>query len=174
MRVLKVKVSLSNEKIKANIRSHKSYNDIIDWLIVQAVQKQDCNNANEIAKVLGVSVNKIYKVIQDYNKSGENFKQNVQWGGRRATNCYLSKDEEKQVLEELRPSSLKGKFLTAKDIQTAFEMKIGHKVTQDYIWKVLRRNNWTKKTARPEHPKTDYEKQEDFKKNSQIIWQPRS
>jgi transposase len=174
MRLLKVKESFSNDEINAKIKSQSGYNDTIDWLIIRAVQIKGLTNAKEIATVLGVSVQKVYKVIQDYNKSGSEFKKNVKWGGRRKNNCYLSKDEELEVLESLKSKAAKGQLLTAKDIQKTFEKKIGHSVTQDYIWKMLKRNNWTKKTPRPEHPKTDYEKQEDFKKKYQKIWLPQS
>lgn len=174
MRLLKAKESFSKEEINAKIKSQSGYNDTIDWLILRAVQSNGITNAKDIATVLGISIQKVYKVVQDYNKLGREFKENVKWGGRRRNNSYLSKDEELQVLESLKTKALKGQLLTAKDIQKTFEEKIGHSVTQDYIWKLLRRNNWTKKTARPEHPKTDYEKQEEFKKNFQIIWLPRN
>lgn len=172
MRLLKAKESYSNEEINSKIKSQSGYNDTIDWLILRAVQSNGITNAKDIASVLGISVQKVYKVVQDYNKSGRKFKENVKWGGRRKNKCYLSKEEELQLLDTLKSKALKGQLLTAKDIKKTFEDKIGHSVTQDYIWKLLRRNNWTKKTARPEHPKTDYEKQEEFKKNFQKIWQP--
>lgn len=58
------------------------------------------------------------------------------------------------------------------DIKGEIESKVNHPVSLDYIWKIFKRHNWTKKAPRPEHPKTDYEKQEEFKKNFLRIWQP--
>ena len=76
------------------------------------------------------------------------------------------------VLDSFSEKALKGLIITAKDIKSEFEKIIGKEVSEDYIWKVFKRHNWTKKSPRPEHPKTDYVKQEDFKKNSMKIWQP--
>jgi transposase len=119
-----------------------------------------------------LSKQKIYSVIQEYNKKGKDYKSNVQWGGRRKETSFLSIEDEKIILEKLNKKASKGLIITAKDIKSEFEKQIGKEVSDDYVWKVFKRHSWTKKTPRPEHPKTDYAKQEEFKKNSMKTWQP--
>ena len=174
MRVLKVSCNHTIEEIQLQIKSHKGYNDVIDWKIIQAVKMNPGISAKIIAMVLGVSVQTVYSVIEQYNKKGREFKQGQQWGGRRKENSYLSVEEEKLFLEQLNQKAAKGLILTAKDIKEEIEKIIKHPVSDDYIWKMFKRHNWTKKAPRPEHPKTDYAKQNEFKKNSRKVWQPPS
>ena len=174
MRVLKVIDEHTTEEIKYQIRNHKGYNDVIDWKIIQSVKMNNGLDAKTIAQVFCISVQKVYAVIEEYNKKGKEFKQNTHWGGRRNETCYLSYEEEQTFLEELRKKAVKGLILTAKNIKKEIESIVGHSVSDDYLWKIFRRHNWTKKAPRPEHPKTDYEKQEEFKKNSLRTWQPPS
>lgn len=162
----------SDEEIKDKITSIKGYNDVIDWKIIQCIKSNPIILAEEISKVLGVSTHKIYNVIQSYNKTGRQYKDNKHWGGRRKERSYLTLEEESSILEKLSLKAKKGLILTAKDIKQVFEDKIGHEVSYDYLWDVLNRHNWNKKAPRPEHPKTDIAKQEEFKKNYQKVWQP--
>ena len=172
MRILKVVDEHSFEDIKHEIRSHKGYNDVIDWKIIQAVKQNPGLDAKTISKVFCLSVKKIYTVIEEYNKLGKDYKQNSQWGGRRNETSFMSLEEERAFLENLRQKAKKGLILTAKNIKADLEKLVKHTVSEDYIWEMFKRHNWKKKSPRPEHPKTDYAKQEDFKKNSQKIWQP--
>lgn len=174
MRVLKVSNDHSIEELKHYISSHKGYNDVIDWKIIQSVKMNPGILAKTISQVFCISIQKVYSVIEEYNTKGKEYKQGTQWGGRRSGNSYLSIEEEEGFLEELRQKASKGLILTAKDIKEELEKITNHTVSDDYIWKVFKRNNWTKKAPRPEHPKTDYEKQNDFKKNSLKVWQPPS
>jgi len=172
MRTLKVSELYSTIELKNKITSIKKYNDVIDWTIIRCVQNNPGILASEISKVLCVSVQKVYKVIEDFNNNGKDYKTDKTWGGRRKETSYLSLEEEKNLLDKLNEKAMKGLIITAKDIKQEFENTIGESVSEEYIWKVFKRHNWTKKTPRPEHPKTDYEKQEDFKKNSMRTWRP--
>ena len=172
MRTLKVSEIFTTSELRDKITSINKYNDVIDWTIIRCVLNNPGIFANEIAQVLCVSVQKVYKVIEDFNTKGKDFKTDKSWGGRRKETSYLSLEEEQDILDKLKEKAKKGLIITAKDIKQEFEIKIGESVSEEYIWKVFKRHNWTKKTPRPEHPKTDYEKQEDFKKNSMKTWQP--
>lgn len=172
MRTLKVLDFYSTNELRKKITSSERPNDVIDWTIILSVQINHGILATEIAKVLCVSVQKVYKVIEDYNKQGKDYKINVKWGGRRKETSYLSLEAEKQLLGKLKKKAMRGLIITAKDIKQEFENVIGQSVSDEYIWKLFKRHNWTKKTPRPEHPKTDNDKQEAFKKNSMKTWQP--
>lgn len=174
MKVLKIVEAHTNEELIEQIRNYKNYNDIIDWKIIQAVKANTGLDAQTIAKVFCISIHKVYSVIEQYNKKGKQFKQNSQWGGRRRQTSYMSIEEESTFLEELSQKAQQGEILTAKDIKKEIEKRLNHNVSEDYIWKIFKRHNWSKKAPRPEHPKTDYTRQEEFKKNSQRTWQPPS
>lgn len=174
MRVLKVVEVHSLEEVKDHIRVHSGYNDVIDWKIIQSVKMNTGLEAKTIAQVFCVSVQKVYSVIEDYNKMGREYRQNIHWGGRRKETCYMSFEEEKAYLEQLSQKAKKGLILTAKNIKDEVEKIVKHTVSDDYIWEMFKRHNWTKKSPRPEHPKTDYAKQEEFKKNSLKVWLPPS
>lgn len=172
MRKLKVIESHNSKELQEKIRSIKNYNDVIDWKIIESVIKNPNIEACEIAKVLCLSIQKVYKVIQDYNKQGKDYKLNNHWGGRRIETSYLSFEEEQKILDSLNKKAMKGLIITAKDIKGEFEKVIGKAVSEDYIWKVFKKHNWTKKTPRPEHPKADHKEQEEFKKNFLKTWHP--
>ena len=172
MRTLKVNDFHSDKQISEKITSINNYNDVVDWKIIQCVKSNIGINANDIARFFCISIQKVYKVIQDYNKQGTGYKSGVQWGGRRKETSFLSLDEERKFLENMAQKARKGEIITAKDIKSEIENTIGHEVSNDYIWRLFKRHNWTKKSVRPHHPKTDYTKQEEFKKNYIITWQP--
>jgi transposase len=174
MKVLKVVDSHSNEELKDQIKSHPGYNDVIDWKIIQSVKTNPGIEAKTISQVLCISIKKVYAVIEQYNKAGKKYKQDMHWGGRRQETSFMSFDDEKAFLDQLSQKAQKGLILTAKDIKEQIENKLKHAVSDDYIWKMFKRQNWTKKAPRPEHPNTDYKRQEEFKKNSLRVWQPPS
>lgn len=67
---------------------------------------------------------------------------------------YLSLEEEQTLMEGLRSKALSGHILTAKDLLFEIEEKLNKKVSDDYVWDLLKRHNWKKKVPRPIHPKT--------------------
>jgi transposase len=174
MRILKIRDVYSPKELFKNITSIKGYNDVIDWKIIQSVQKNSGVNAYEIAKIFCISPQKVYKVIQDFNKQGRDYKKDVHWGGRRNQTSFLTLKEEVVLLNELSKKAKKGLIITAKDVKKEIEKRIDRTISYDYIWSLFKRHEWKKKAARPQHPKTDAEKQSEFKKNSKKTWQPPS
>ncbi|MBX3242503.1 MAG: winged helix-turn-helix domain-containing protein [Chitinophagaceae bacterium] len=47
------------------------------------------------------------------------------------------------------------------------EHKVGRKVSDDYLWDLLKCNGWKKKMPRPRHPKRTLAEQQEFKKTPQ-------
>jgi len=172
MQLLKLKPHLSEEEIKEITYSQKSARDFQDWQIIYLIQKNKNKKAEEIAELLGVNVYKIYDRIELYNKYGKEWKDNTKWGGRRKETSYLTLTEEKVLMEDLRDKALKGFILTSADIRKQIESQLGHKVSDDYLWDLFKRQGWSKKSPIPKHPKSDKEKQESFKKNSRKVWMP--
>ena len=172
MRILKLKPHLSEEEIKEITFSQKSVRDFQDWQIIYLIQLNKNKKAIDIAELLGINVYRIYDRIELYNKYGKDWKSLNKWGGRRKETSYLTLAEERVVMEELKDKATKGFILTASDIRNHIELKVGHEVSNDYIWDLFKRHNWTKKSPMPKHPLSVKEKQDSFKKNFKKVWMP--
>jgi len=90
------------------------------------------------------------------------------WGGRRRQ--LLSLEEEKEFLEPWVQKAEKGGVLVVPPIHEALEKRLGHKVAESTVYRMLARHGWRKVAPDTCHPKRDPEAQEDFKKNSQQRW----
>ena len=88
--------------------------------------------------------------------------QNSNWGGRRSG--YLTVAQERQFLSEFLDQATHGGILAVSKIQEAFELKVGHKVAQSTIYRMLDRHDWRTIIPRPRHPNSNTEAQEGFKK----------
>lgn len=172
MRILEVKDFLTNKELFKKMRSQRNARDFINWQIIYSVQSNPGKLAEVYASYLGVAKSKVYKVIERYNNNGVNWDSDKKWGGRREERAYLTLPEEKSLLDSLSDDAVSGKILTYNHIKTKVEDKIGHKVSDDYIWDLFNRHSWKKKAPRPTHPDGDVEKREIFKKNSQSYWSP--
>ncbi|MDJ0575453.1 MAG: hypothetical protein QNJ65_09850 [Xenococcaceae cyanobacterium MO_234.B1] len=79
-------------------------------------------------------------VISDYNRKGVAAIETPGKGGRRRG--YLSLTEEKKFLTEFMDSAQKGLITTVTKIKRAYEAKIGQKVDQTTIYRLLGRHKW--------------------------------
>lgn len=86
------------------------------------------------------------------------------WGGRRR--AYLTFEEEKEFLSGFFEVASRGGILVVSEVRTAFEKKLGHKVAETTVYRMLARHGWRKIVPRRRHPKADESAQEGFKKNS--------
>jgi hypothetical protein len=81
----------------------------------------------------------------------------------------MSLEEEKKLLEELYNDASKGLIVISKAIKLKAEEKLGKTVSHDFATDLLNRHGWRKIVPRPKHPNSSKEKQEEFKKNFQIM-----
>jgi len=162
----------SNEQLAEILNKQQMIRSFKDWQIIYSVQMNRGKKAEEFAEILGVTKSKVLRVIQLYNKHGENWRTYENWGGRREARCILTIDEEASILKELEGEAMNGKILIYKHIKDAVELKAGTKVSDDYIWDLFKRHNWKKKVPRQSHPKGNKEEQEEYKKNLKRIWFP--
>lgn len=172
MRILQLEPHLTTSELSSKLSSsvkshHRSY-----WQILLSVSFNPNKKAEEYALFLGVTKSKVYKVVEQYNKLGADFTDNINWGGRRLATSLMSFEDEDKMMAELKQKACEGKILVAKHIKRVVEKKVGKKVSDDYIWDLFKRHNWKKKMPRSEHPKKNKIAQEDFKKNSPKYWQP--
>jgi hypothetical protein len=64
MRVLKIEPHLSEAELKKVMNSQKSIHDFNDWQIIHSVQANQGKKASEIADILCVKTENIYKKVQ--------------------------------------------------------------------------------------------------------------
>jgi transposase len=172
MRLLKIEPYLSELELKNIMNSQKSIRDFKDWQIIYSVLVNSGKKALDIANILCVTENKIYKTVEKYNKFGASWKTNVQWGGRREERCIMTLEKEKEFLQNIETEAINGQIITYLQIKSKIETELNRIVSDDYIWDMFKRHKWTKKAPRQTHPKADKEAQEEYKKNSQRIWLP--
>ena len=172
MRILQVKPYLTDNELKEKMNNQKSLNLFKDYQIIYSVQTNFGKKADEIAKILGVTKNKIFKTVEKYNQYGLEWKNHPQRGGRREARCIMSLAEEVSFLKSVEEESLKGQIITYKQIKDKLELSIQHVVSDDYIWDLFKRHNWSKKVPRQSHPQADKAEQEAYKKNSRNYWHP--
>jgi transposase len=87
-----------------------------------------------------------------------------EWGGRRR--AYLTSEEEEEFLAGFFEAVSKGGILVVSEVHGALEQKLGHKVAETTVYRMLARHGWRKIVPRPRHPKADESAREGFKKNS--------
>jgi transposase len=86
------------------------------------------------------------------------------WGGRRR--AYLTFEEEKKFLSGFFEVASRGGILVVNEVRTALEERLGHKVAETTVYRMLERHGWRKIVPRRRHPKANKSDQESFKKNS--------
>jgi len=60
------------------------------WQILLSVSFNPDKKAEEYALFIGVSTNKVYRVVEQYNRGGAGFTDNIEWGGRRKGNILFN------------------------------------------------------------------------------------
>jgi transposase len=163
---LSIKPHLRVAQVKERLYGCKSGRQASYWQIILTLSLCPAKRAKDYASLLGCSEGKLYRIVRLYNQEGPNFTQKLQWGGRRESCCLLSFQQEEELLENWTATALQGGVLVAKQLREAVEQKVGHSVSDAYLWDMLRRHGWSKKAPRPEHPGAERvkEKRELFKK----------
>jgi transposase len=141
------------------------------WQLIYSIQTNPGKKAEEYASLLGMPTEKVYRIVQLYNKNGGFDKQN-HWGGRRDQRSHLSYEKEQVLMKGLEKQAQGGKIITMNDIRAVVEKQVGHSVSDDYLWDLFKRHGWKKKAPRPQHPQKDQAAQQAFKKNSLSCWSP--
>jgi transposase len=119
--------------------------------------------AHRVADLLAVSTQAVWKWVSEYNTLGPTGLDRKGRGGRRWG--LMSLDEERAFLAEHLAQAENGDLLTAKQLASALQKKLGQEVSIDYIYGLLHRHQWRKLTPRPHHTKQDAALAEAFKKN---------
>ena len=120
--------------------------------------------AEEVAKMLGISKQAVWLWVGQYNKDGPGGLVRQGRGGRRWS--LLSWPQEEALLKSFEKRALGGEWITAKQMLPKICQAAGEEVSLTYVYRLLRRHQWRKLGPRPRHVKADPQAQEEFKKNS--------
>ena len=171
---LKVKPHLSQKSLRKKLSIQTDVRLFQYWQIINSVFTNPGKKAEEYGSILGVAKEKVYRIVQSYNKNGADFDKEFIWGGRREERSLLSLKQEADLLKSIEAKAQKGQVLTMNDFKKQVENYIGTPVSDDYIWDLFSRHQWKKKSPRPEHPEKNIQNQKTFKKNSRSYWVPAS
>lgn len=172
MKTLKLEPHLEVTEISKKLSSSQKSHHRCHWQILLSIAINPNKQAKEYAAFLGVSISKIYRVVQRYNTQGADAIESASWGGRRKGVELLTLEEEAVMMASIKTQALQGHVLTMHDIRNIVETRVNQTVSDDYLWDLFKRHNWKKKLPRPEHPKKNQQAQEEFKKNFPASWQP--
>src|SRR3989449_6075373 len=151
---------LTTEEVKTRMRTAPRPLHRQRWLIIYNALVQP-RKAEEIARHCGVSKATVHQVISTYNRFGVTAVETPGKGGRR--HQYLTLQEEEQFLAPFFARAEAGEIATVREIWQAFEARVGEKVDDRTISRLLDRHGWRKLMPRPRHPQV----QEQFKKTLQ-------
>src|SRR6266571_8563633 len=163
-RVTRAAAHLTLEEVKIRMRTDPRALYRQRWLIIYNALAQP-RKAEEIARHCGVSKATVHQVISTYNRFGVVAVETPGKGGRR--HQYLTRQEEEQFLAPFFARAEAGEIATVRQIWQAFETRVGHKVDDSTIYRLLDRHGWRKLMPRPRHPQADPQVQEQFKKTLQ-------
>jgi transposase len=152
---------LDLETVKQRVKLAHSHWERQKWLVIYNALA-DPRTAAEIALHVGVSKGFVRKVIQKYNREGEIGLSTPGKGGRH--NCYLSLEQEKQLIDQFKEKARRGQVATAMQIKLVYEKECGFPVHKTTIYRMLERHQWRKVVPRPTHPKKDPNAVDEFKK----------
>jgi transposase len=159
---------LSQDEIRGRMVTSKEREQYQRWQSIFLTSKG--LQSDIVAEYIGTTKGTVHQWVYQYNHGGPDGFVLQGRGGRRFG--FLNLEEEAKLLESIRPRAEKGRILNAFAIKEQIEERLTKKVSKDYLYDLLHRHKWRKVMPRPQHPKADKEKQEEFKKNFQSWWQP--
>ena len=129
------------------------------WLRVERAQTPE-----QIATTLGWHVNTVRATQQDFARSGIEALKEKPRGGR--FHAAMTLPEEAEFLSGFASRAGEGSILVVREVWQALEGRLGRKVAESTVYRLLARHGWRKIVPRPFHPKRDPEKAEAFKKGA--------
>ena len=168
MRSTKLMNHLDQDGLKKRMKASADREQFQRWQSIFLTGKG--LSSEVVAEYVGTTKGTVHQWVYQYNHDGPDGFLLQGRGGRRFG--LLTLDEESDLLEQVRTKAEQGRILTASAVRSHIEEKTGQTVSKDYLYDILHRHGWRKVMSRPQHPKADKEKQEEFKKNFRSWWQP--
>src|SRR6266851_2887493 len=108
-------------------------------IIYQALRAP--RKAEDIARMVGVSVSTVHRVIATYKRGGVAAIETPGKGGRR--HQYLTLEQERAFLQPFLARAARGEIATAAEIQRAYEEQAKQSVALSTIYRLLDRHGWS-------------------------------
>jgi len=148
-----------DEKIKATVGFWR----VKRWMVIRHAVANPAT-AKEIGINTGMAEQSVHNLVAAYNREGEKAVETKGKGQRQKANLTL--EEEQEFLKPFFEKAEKGQIATTAEIHESLNQHLKKTVHESTVYRLLKRHNWRKIVPRPTHPKTDKEKQEEFKKTS--------
>ena len=148
------------------IKAMAETKDVAEFKKLQAVYLADTMpdmNAEEIAKITMLKEYRVKMIHANFRKNGVDSVKDKRGGRYRE---YMTIAEEADFLAPFEQKSKSGTIAVAGEIKAAYEKKIGKKVAESTIYRLLDRHGFRKIVPYKRHKKADVEAQEAFKKTS--------
>jgi transposase len=120
--------------------------------------------ARQIAGMLGVSTQAVWKWVGEYNRLGPDGLDRQGRGGRRW--ALLTIEEEMALLARWEARAQAGDVVTAKQLHAEVAAAVGRDVSLAYVYRLLHRHHWRKVAPRPRHTRQDPAARAAFKQTS--------
>lgn len=159
---------ISQEEIEAieakgkKIKGRKEYRRLESVLL----RAKEGKTAEEIAIILRIHPRTVEKHHDRYFTEGLAAFDAKKPGIQKGVPRYTTIETEKALFTELKEKAEQGEILKAGQIKPMYEKRIGRQIGKSMIYKVLKRNGWSKKEPRPGHPQGNEAEKEAFKKTS--------
>ena len=115
-----------------------------------------------IAEATGFHRSHVSSLIRKYFEEGITAVAEKHYGGNHRNLRY---EEEAALLDEYQQRAESGQMLSVKEIETAYEKQVGHRISNSQIYRVLHRHGWRKIMPRSRHPKKASEEVIEASKN---------
>jgi len=139
---------------------------INEYRKLQCIYLGDTNpkmTAKEIGKITQYTPSSVNRIFAEFRKNGMDSIKDNRGGRHRA---YLNLEEEGEILSQFDEICEAGEMCEASRIKIAYEEKVGKKVNDSTIYRMMARHNFRKIVPYQRHKKGNIEEQESFKKTS--------
>jgi transposase len=158
-------LEVDKEEVRRLMKEAKT---VQEYRRYQAIHLRVSENMDvaSISRSIGLSEDSVHRIHSRCRKEGIESASSSKRGGRYRS--YLSMEEEKAMLEEIKEKAVKGGVVEISKVHQMFEEKVGQKIARYTSYRLLHRHGWRKISPRPYHPKYDEEKAEAFKKTGEV------
>lgn len=126
--------------------------------------------SKEVGTITGLHETSVNRIVSRYQKEGIEAIVGVR---HHHEHRYMSRQEEENFLRQFQVRSEAGQIIETREIHLAYEKAVGHQVTRNMIYYLLRRHKWRKVVPRSRHEKkASPEAIEAYKKNHSICENP--
>lgn len=160
-KVTKAANHLTIEEIDEKIKATVGFWRVKRWMVIRHALANP-QTAQKIGLNTGMAEQSVHNLVAAYNREGEKAVEAKGKGQRQKAKLTL--EEEGKFLKPFFEKAEKGHIATAEEIHEALNQHLGQSVHESTVYRLLNRHGWRKIVPRPTHPKTDKEKQEEFKK----------